>query len=277
MPGESGGPEYAVVDGIKCYHPAVAERFDGYPSSGFDAADAVERDSFWIRARTRLLSREVLAAVGPAPSAAFLEIGCGTGAFLRSLAPRSPLRLVGSEVSLRGLRSAKAQCPGIELIQLDATAIPFAEEFDAVGAFDVIEHVDDDAAVLRGIRRALKPGGRLILTVPQHPFLWSGLDVYLRHRRRYTRAELARKLAAAGLRLEYATSFVFFLFPLMVLSRALDGVRGEPLNGERFARRLRLPPLLNRIFDSCMRVDELLIARRWPLPWGGTLLAIARK
>lgn len=269
--------QFVLRDGIKCYHPELANDFDGYPSAGFDVTDDVEEGSFWVWSRTRLLTREVLRVVSGIPQARFFEIGCGTGAFLRSLSSEGSLQLLGSEIYLRGLRSAITRSPDIEFIQLDATRIPFESEFDAVGAFDVIEHIEDDRAVLRGIRQALKPGGHLVLTVPQHQFLWSSIDEFVHHRRRYSRKDLLAKLESTGFQVTFATSFVFMLFPLMLVSRLLDRKPKAPATAEEFDKQVRFSPLTNRLFDWVMRIDEAMIARRWSLPWGGTLLVVAKK
>jgi hypothetical protein len=96
------------------------------------------------------------------------------------------------------------------------------------------------------------------------------------HKRRYTRGELLRKVRAVGLRVDYASSFLFACFPLMVVSRLLD--RGAGSDPKRdFDRRVRFPPLTNRVLAALTRIDEWLIGRRVSLPWGGTLLVVARK
>jgi SAM-dependent methyltransferase len=266
---------FRLVDGVKCYHPEVAESYDSYPENGFEVTDDVEAESFWVRSRTRLLKSEVSRACGGS-GARMLEVGCGTGVFLRSLAGTPGLELLGSKIYLRGLESARARGGAIEFIQLDATRIPFQSEFDIVGAFDVIEHIDDDAAVLRGVCRSLKPGGQLLLTVPQHPFLWSRLDELVHHKRRYTRDGLVRKVQEAGLYVSYASSFLFTCFPLMLISRLFDRGGGPDAKGE-FDRRVRFSPLVNAVLDALMRIDEWLIRRRFSLPWGGSLLLVARK
>ncbi len=269
--------EFTIVDGIKCYHPDCAESFDGYPCSGFDTTDDVGQGSFWVASRIRLLKREIIRAVGGIDSPKFLEIGCGNGALLAALASEPGIGLLGSEISLRGLRSAREQCPSVELIQMNASAIPFADEFDTIGAFDVIEHIKDDMTVLHGICKALKPAGQLVLTVPQHQFMWSGLDEFVQHQRRYSRRDLLRKLESAGFQVTYVTSFVFMLFPLMLVSRLFDRRRNTQISAADFDKKVRFSPLINRAFDFFMRIDELMIDHRWSLPWGGTLLVVARK
>lgn len=269
--------EYTVVDGIKCYHPDIAESSDGYPSSGFEVTDKVSLESFWVISRTRLLRREIIKAVGGMPNAKVFEIGCGIGTFLHSLSTEPAIQLLGSEISLRGLRSAKAQCPTVEFIQMDATAIPFVSEFDVIGAFDVIEHIDDDMTVLRGIHKALKPKGGLVLTVPQHEFMWSSIDEFVHHRRRYNREKLLRKIESSGFQVEYVTSFVFMLFPLMLVSRLFDRKRKMKPTAADFNKQVRFNPFINRIFGWFMRIDEFMIACRYSLPWGGTLLVVAKK
>lgn len=272
----SSGPSFRLVSGVKCYHPEVAEACDDYPESGFDVTDDVEDESFWVRSRVRMLRDEILTIAGGRP-ARLLEIGCGTGTLLRSLRGVDGLELVGSEAYLRGLQSAIRRGPGVDFIQLDATRIPFDSEFDIVGAFDVIEHVDDDEGVLRGIRRALRPGGRLLLTVPQHRFLWSRLDELVHHKRRYERRELVGKLRGVGFEVDYVTSFVFALFPFLLVSRLLDrGPRGADERAD-LDRRVRFPRWMNRLFDHVMRIDEALVRRRWSLPFGGSLFVAARR
>src|ERR1041384_8013479 len=119
-----------------------------------------------------------------------MEIGCGTGYVLSGIRQAFPdLRLSGSEIFSVGLTFAAERLPGIQLYQMDARQIPFREEFDVVGAFDVLEHVTEDEEVLSQMYQATRKGGGILLTVPHHPFLWSSLDVHARHVRRYQTRE----------------------------------------------------------------------------------------
>ncbi|MGH7738652.1 MAG: class I SAM-dependent methyltransferase, partial [bacterium] len=107
----------------------------------------------------------------------FFEIGCGTGFVLQALERETAgLELFGSEIHLEGLRYARERLARTELFQMDAQHIPFRNEFGGIGLFDVLEHIADDQAVLRQVHQALVPGGGLVVTVPQHAFLWSRVD-----------------------------------------------------------------------------------------------------
>ena len=129
------------------------------------------------------------------------------------------VRVAGSEVFREGLAFAANRMPSTELLQMDARKMPFVAEFDVIGAFDVLEHIEEDQGVLQQMRAAVKPGGGIIVTVPQHPWLWSGMDDYSFHKRRYTRAELTNKVKRAGFSPVWTTSFVTLLLPALMISR----------------------------------------------------------
>ena len=125
----------------------------------------------------------------------------------------------GSEIYSEGLDYAANRVKRAALFQMDARDIPFESEFDVIGAFDVLEHIEEDEQVLEQVFRAVSPGGGIMLTVPQHRFLWSQQDEYACHVRRYEAKELRDKVEKAGFQVEWATSFVTLLLPLMVMSR----------------------------------------------------------
>src|SRR4029077_3111817 len=106
-----------------------------------------------------------------------------------------------------GLQTARTRLARVPLYQADARRLPFDREFDAVGAFDVLEHIRQDDAALAQLYQAVRPGGGLLVTVPQHPRLWSTADEYARHERRYTRSGLMQKVADAGFVPVHITSF----------------------------------------------------------------------
>lgn len=272
----------AEIDGVRCYAPALARAGSDYPLEAFERLFAVEARNFWFRARNRILLRQFGRFLDPAREERVLELGCGTGFVLGGLAARFPRwRLMGAELHVEGLRFARRRLPAVEFAQVDARDLPFRGEFSAVGAFDVLEHIEEDEAVMRSVLGALAPGGRFFVSMPQHPFLWSAKDDHARHKRRYTRAELRGKLERAGFRVRWMSSFVTALFPLMLLSRR-GGRRSLAALDEKEAleqgmRELELPRPLDLAFELGMRVDEALIALGASLPFGGSIAAVAER
>ena len=243
-------------------------------TTGFDdrffemLADAEER-SFWFRARTKLILYALQRHERQATS--FLEVGCGNGLILAAVAAKCPQwRVAGTDAFRGGLDRAQQRTPRATLLQIEASAIPFTQEFDAAGAFDVLEHIDDDVGAVRGLHRALAPGGILLVTVPQHRWLWSGADDFAHHRRRYTRRELVTKLRDAGFTIELATSFVSLLLPAMLGARI--GKKKKAAVAE-----LRLPRFINAIFEAIMTIERAMIRLGIRFPFGGSLLVVARR
>lgn len=269
---------FTVIDGIRCFSPDVANSYADYPDGGFDLTDKNEQSSFWVRSRNRLFKSIVFDQIGSTGKTKFLEIGCGTGGFIQQIVENESLEITGSEIYLKGLLYAKKKLPNVDFIQFDVTQGGIGEEFDLIVAFDVIEHIENDVAALLNINRMLHKGGCLIITVPQHMFLWSKLDEIVKHKRRYSRLELVTKLQENGFDISYTTSFLFVLFPLMLISRLFDkGHEQSQSDDAALEKRVKFSNGLNWIFDYLMRIDEVLIRWGISLPFGGTLVVVARK
>lgn len=245
----------------------------GYESALFEAhgSDLADK-SFWAIGRAEIIS---WALRRYAPTAGkVLEVGCGTGGVLAHLERAFPTtELTGAEALLPGLRAASQRLSRTQLLQCDATALPFDAEFDAVGAFDVIEHIKQDEAVIRGMAAALAPGGVVLITVPQHPFLYGPADVAAMHERRYTASGLKARLRAAGLTPLCVTSFVSVLFPAMAAVRLVAKYRGGSYDS---AEEFKIGAL-NGVFKRVMDIERWSIALGVRWPFGGSLLAVARK
>jgi SAM-dependent methyltransferase len=256
-----------------------------YDPDYFARLFAIEDRHFWFRARNHVIATVAGQIVSTLPPGyRVLEAGCGTGNVLRIL-QQSCARgvVVGMDPFAEGLRWARRRmtCP---LVQGDVRCAPFRASFDLIGLFDVLEHLPDDEKVLGDLCGLLGPRGTLVLTVPDHPFLWSYFDEASHHVRRYRPAELERKLAGAGFEIEYFTPYMMSIFPLLWLKRRLSGFSRRPVGAsdsrrihEKAAGELRVTPILNGLLWFLLRQESRLITRRRRLPFGTSLLAIARK
>lgn len=270
--------QYTVVDGIKCFSPEVANAYADYPDSGFDLTDKNVESSFWVSSRNRLFKNIVQRYLSPTGKTKFLEIGCGTGDFIRQIVQNENLEITGSEIYLKGIQYAKKNLPGVDFIQFDVTHGKIGEQFHIIAAFDVIEHIENDIAAISNISEMLNKGGVLIISVPQHMFLWSKLDEIVKHKRRYSKRELISKLKENRFDITYSTSFLFVLFPLMLISRLFDKGRDQSQSDEQaLEKRVKFSGVLNAIFGFFMRIDEGLIRLGASLPFGGTLVVVAKK
>jgi SAM-dependent methyltransferase len=250
----------------------MSTRTGGYDAAYFPKLAALEAGNFWFRARNRLLLRLLGRYAGHVRD--YLEVGCGTGFVLAAVADRFPAwHISGSEFLADSLPFARARVPRASLLQLDARALPFESAFDAVGAYDVLEHIDDDGAALASIHRALRADGIVLLTVPQHRWLWSEQDEAAHHVRRYARGELEAKLRDAGFAVAWSGSFTSVLLPLMVLSRLRPRRRGP----HDALAELALPRPVDALFDLAMRFEGLLLAAGLRLPAGGSRVVVARR
>jgi SAM-dependent methyltransferase len=260
-------------DGFPAFAPELAAGNEGYDDSYFAQLYALEANNYWFRARNALLvwaMRKYFEA-----ARMYLEIGCGTGFVLAGISRALPqLTVHASEVSSSGLPFAAQRVPRASLMQMDARAIPFAAHFDTIGLFDVLEHIEEDAAVLQEAHRALRGGGGLIITVPQHRFLWSIYDEHAHHVRRYSASELRAKVLQAGFRVVMMTSFVSLLLPLMLLSRRLQKKSAADYD---VLADLRVGRIANFLLASVLAVERVLIRLGIRFPAGGSLLLVARR
>lgn len=247
-----------------------------YDPVHFEALFAAGERHFWFRHRNALLARIVRnEARRLARPCRLLEVGCGAGNVLVGLERLVPdVELLGLDLHHEGLACARrhVRCA---LLQGDVERAPFkaAVRFELVGAFDVIEHLDDDLGALEGLSRLVSPDGRVLLTVPAGPELWSVVDEQAGHRRRYESGTLGCLLHQAGFEVLYLTRFMAPLYPLVRLARAFAG-RHPPR--QAVAEELRVRPGFNLLCRLLLAPEGWALARRWQLAWGSSLLAVAR-
>lgn len=217
---------------------------------------------WWYGARQRILQRSVAHAV---PSGArILEVGSADGpsvGWLSGLGDRIP-----TDLDPRGL-SPGGVCAS-------ATQLPFPKEtFDVVAAFDVIEHIPDERAVMREIHRVLCPSGVLLVSVPAYQWAWSSADVFAGHQRRYTRPRLRAALEGNGFVVERLTHAFAGTFPFFALDRLRARVTGQ--DPERVSTS-SMPDWQQKMLRGLSRLDERVLART-DLPFGSSIVAIGRR
>lgn len=233
----------------------------------YDRMAELDARHWWYRARRDVLSRLIERRIAPPAGGRVLEVGCGTGHNLAMLGGFGSIDAIELDPAARDLATQRLGKPVIDA-RLPALDGIERGAYDLVAALDVVEHVEDDVAALRALVSCLKPGGRLLVTVPAFPFLWSAHDVANHHYRRYTRASLKKAVADAGLKLEFIGWFNALLFPLAVVDRMWGKLRGREGSDDA------LPPApLNALFETVFGLERYVMGRV-PLPPGVSLAAI---
>ncbi len=192
---------------------------------------AATEDKHWWFCGRRAIAETVIRGLGLPRDATIVEIGAGTGGNIAMLEQFGEVQAV--EMSDLARQIAWEKTGRDFLYGYLPDNIPVADgSVDLICLFDVLEHVAEDEASLYAMRRLLKPGGKIVLTVPAHQWLWSAHDVGLHHMRRYSRALLRDRIEQAGYRIEKLTYTNAALFPVAVLARLADRLR-RPAAPER--------------------------------------------
>ncbi|MCC6441960.1 MAG: class I SAM-dependent methyltransferase [Armatimonadetes bacterium] len=228
---------------------------------------------WWFASRRRLILGLIERNFPNCRDLSILDIGCGTGATSRDM------RRFGAVVSTDFVKDALLFARTREcapLCQADAHHLPFREgAFDLVVAMDIIEHLKDDRQALAECFRACRPGGKAILTVPAHMFLWSEHDVALHHYRRYNRNEFQARLQEAGWRINFFSFTLMLCYPPIWLYRRIQRLLPPPSAPK--ATLIDLPRPVNRALIALLNLENALIHRGLRLPFGISLVCIAER
>ena len=253
-------------------HEAVS-----FPDDGHDVCFRIEDASLWFAHRNACIAAALLRHGVDGP---LLDVGGGNGAVSKALEERG-IDTVLLEPGREGARNARRRgvrnviCATLQDAGIEAGA------FGAAGAFDVIEHVADDAALLREIHRVLRPGGTLCVTVPAYGWLWSSEDELAGHHRRYSRGRLEALLAGGAFKVEYATHFFApFTLPVLLMRSVphrLRARRSVEEVSEGAARQHIMSPFPRRVMTSVLAPEVWRIASGRTIPFGTSILAVATK
>ncbi|MCS6950416.1 MAG: class I SAM-dependent methyltransferase [Armatimonadota bacterium] len=229
-------------------------------------------DHYWWFVSRRELVDALVRQLSLPPNPVIVDVGCGTGATAVLLQQYG--MVVGVDISPLALSWSRQR--GLEALLLAAAErLPLlSESVDVIVATDILEHLDDDVAVLEEFRRVLRPGGCVVVTVPAYRILWSEHDLALMHRRRYIASVLAKRARLAGFEIAKLTYALFFLFPLALVMRLLK--RRPPPHKEPEAQLPPLPQWLNQLLIRFQRMETALL-KRVRFPWGVSVVAVLRK
>lgn len=259
-------------NGIYIFDPSISQDNQDYHAESLNILHKAENKYFWFLARKErilcMFNRYV------PHDKKIIELGAGTGNISHYLMNDGYDVAVG-EMHIKGLRYAQAY--GIQkCYQFDLFDPPFENHFDAVGLFDVLEHLDQDLLALQQCRSLLKAnGGKLILTVPAFNFLWSRDDAY-GHKRRYTVKSLNRIVTNAGFNVLDCRYYFSAIMPLLFLRRIIHPDDGSPLAQEEYNSEIKINPLLNRLLKAVCRVENKIYSFIPNFP-GGSIILIAEK
>ena len=233
----------------------------------FDRMAALDQTHWWYVARRAILADLIARRIQPPKDAHILEIGCGTGHNFPVLSRFGVVDALEVDDAARAIASARLGRPVASAPLPELPGIADAS-YDLIALLDVLEHIEGDMAALSSIRAKLRPGGRILLTVPANEWMWSAHDSVHHHYRRYNRATLGKVAAAAGLRVDMMSHFNSLLFPLAAAAR----IAGK-LTGRQEADDAQPPAPLNALFKGVFGLERHLVGRV-PLPAGVSLVAV---
>lgn len=232
----------------------------------------IEETHWWHSARRAIVLDWIKQRYPGRHDLTILDAGCGTGLLMQQLQPLGEVD--GVDISEEALEFCRKRGLG-NVKRADVLQLPFeAESFDLITALDVLEHLDDDVASLREFRRVLRPGGRVFVFVPAHKWLWSLQDEVSHHRRRYTARTLRETVEMSGLEIERQSYVSTLLLPVIFVGRQWLKIvlRFREVNTENDLHPAWSNGVLKRVFQS-----EIPMLRRMNMPFGASLLCVARK
>jgi len=237
--------------------------------------DATTETHWWFVGRRKIVLSLVRKILGGINRPRIVDVGCGAGATLKELEKLGSV--TGVDISPRAVSYCKNRgCRRVCLVEEES--LPLGDKkISLIISLDVLEHLDRDYLHLREYRRALQDDGKLLITVPALPWLWSSHDVANHHRRRYTRTHLKKLLEREGWRIERLTYFCTFLFPLIMVLRLISKGVNKTIKSYNAAWNFKIPGFgINWIFSRIFAGEAYWLSRgRFPI--GSSLLAVCRK
>ncbi|WP_260483671.1 class I SAM-dependent methyltransferase [Sphingomicrobium flavum] len=235
----------------------------------YDAMDASEERHWWFEGRRAVLKALIEAQVRPGADARILDAGCGTGGNLPFLQQFGAIEACEYDADARAAAARKSGLT-IHPARLPDDLSQVGDSYDLITLLDVLEHLEDDAASLSALKERLAPGGKILLTVPSQPWMWSDHDVKHHHFRRYTPQTLRAAFEKAGMKVDRMGYMNSLLFPLAMVQRAAGKFSKKAANAGDMP-----PGWLNGPLKAIFALEGKLV-NRVKLPPGLSLYAVAR-
>jgi SAM-dependent methyltransferase len=234
----------------------------------YDRMAEIDQDHWWFVARRRIIAKLIESHIAPPPGARILEMGCGTGSNLALLGRYGAVDAVEPDDQARALAAARSGLPVRGGMLPDGVALDDGA-YDLIAMLDVLEHIPGDHEALTALRPKLRPGGRMLVTVPAMPWLWSAHDVAHHHQRRYTAKSLRRTFETTGFRVRHLVYFNSLLFPLVVAARGVGKLTGHKGGDDAMP-----PRAVNAVLQRIFAAERYFVARG-SLPFGVSLGIVA--
>lgn len=227
-----------------------------------------QEEHWWFKARREILTR-ALRGLDLPPDSEILEIGCGTGGNLEMLGALG--NVCGVEMHEEACQYARTSSGKDIRVGYLPDQVPFDKKFDLICLLDVVEHIENDAEALKSLNSMLKPGGRIVITVPAYQWMYGKHDVLLHHFRRYSRSTLEKVVSGSDIAIEKLTYFNALLLPITILAFIIDKL--TPV--DKFTGYDVPASWLNATFYNIFRLERFVIDKL-NLPFGSSLLMVSK-
>lgn len=234
----------------------------------YDRMAEIDGEHWWFVARRQIISTLIEQQVRPRAGARILEVGCGTGSNIALLQRYGRVEAIEPDDEARALSAARTGVPIQGGLLPDGVSLEDGA-FDLIVLLDVLEHIPGDREALSALVPKLAPGGRILVTVPASPWMWSAHDVAHHHQRRYTMAAAKQVFEGSGLRVRHATHFNTLLFPLIAAARLVGKLSGREGGDDAMPS-----PAFNRLLRGVFGAERHWIGRH-SLPFGVSIGLVA--
>ncbi|WP_445778836.1 class I SAM-dependent methyltransferase [Shewanella sp.] len=268
-------------DGLYIPTKQIKHRNDEYDESAFNTLLHMQSKHFWYIGRHKFIL-EILKRYEKKQNFSAIDLGGGCGGWIDYLKKNMPDRLNkialadSSRVAL--LNAKRVIGSDVEAYQVDLMELDLQEQWDVIFLLDVIEHCQDDVGIVREATKALKPGGKIIITTPALDFFWSHNDEYAKHLRRYNKNKYTAIANHTNLKLIDARYFMFFLSPLLWFSRKTKSTKlSDEEKLKAIEKEHQVPSfILNNILAAVFKA-ETPIGHMLPFPWGTSIIGVFQK